>query len=199
MVAGISSFPSGKWPVITADPPYDWRARSPKGEGRSAKRHYRTMPLAEVMALPVADLAAKDSALLLWITRTFIFEARAIVEAWGFTGKSIAFVWVKPRKDRQADLLNPERDFPKGLGYSTRANAETCLLATRGHPKRLNCDVCDVIEAPRDVHSRKPVEIYERVERLFAGPYIELFARRPTPCSGWTYWGDQAGDIVAAA
>jgi len=65
LVAGISSFPSGKWPVITADPPYDWRARSPKGEGRSAKRHYRTMPLAEVMALPVADLAAKDSALLL--------------------------------------------------------------------------------------------------------------------------------------
>lgn len=140
--------------MIYADPPWDWKAHSPKGESRSAKRHYRTLPLDEIKALPVASLAAPNCALFLWIIRPLIFDAPAIVEAWGFTGKSIAFVWVKPRKDRQADLLNPERDFPFGNGYRTRANAEICLLATRGAPKRLHADVRDVIEAPRQRHSR---------------------------------------------
>jgi len=108
--------PEGKFGVIYADPPWDWKAHSPKGESRSAKRHYRTLQLDEIKALPVASLAAPNCALFLWIIRPLIFDARAIVEAWGFTGKSIAFVWVKPRKDRQADLLNPERDFPFANG-----------------------------------------------------------------------------------
>jgi N6-adenosine-specific RNA methylase IME4 len=49
-----------------------------------------------------------------------------------------------------------------------------------------------VIEAPRDDHSRKPIGVYDRIERLFAGPYLELFARWAQPRPGWTYWGDQA-------
>jgi N6-adenosine-specific RNA methylase IME4 len=145
------------------------------------------MPLDAIKALPVGSLAAKDRALFLWLPRPWIFEAKAIVEAWGFVGKSIAFVWVKPRKDRQADLFNPERDFPFGNGYGTRANAEICLLATRGKPKRRNADVYDVIEVPgiddvieepRSGHSRKPFEIHERIERLFCGRYIELSRAR---------------------
>lgn len=190
--AAIPPFPPGKYGVIYADPPPDFRTWSPKGKGRGPERHYATMTLVEIMGLPVKDLAAKHCALFLWLPRTLIFAAREIVEAWGFTGKSIAFVWVKPRKNRQADLLNPERDFPFGTGYGTRANAELCLLATRGNPRRLNADVRDVIEAPRQRHSRKPVEAYERIERLFTGPYVELFARWPQPRPGWTYWGDEA-------
>jgi N6-adenosine-specific RNA methylase IME4 len=189
--------PEGRFGCILADPPWDWKARSPKGESRSAKRHYRTLPLAEIMTLPVPSVAARDYALFLWIIRPLIFEARAVVEAWGFIGKSIAFVRVKPRKDRQADLFNPERDFPFANGYGTRANAEICLLATRGSPRRLNADVHDVIEAPRQKHSRKPVEIYDRIERLFAGPYLELFARWAEPRLDWSYWGNQA-DVDAA-
>jgi N6-adenosine-specific RNA methylase IME4 len=135
-----------------------------EGRGRGPERHYPTVTLAEIMALPVVTLAASDCALFLWLPRMLIFNARDVVEAWGFTGKSIAFVWVKPRRDRQADLLNPERDFPPGLGYGTHANAEICLLATRGALKRLNADVSDVIEAPRHGHSRKPIEAYHRIE-----------------------------------
>jgi N6-adenosine-specific RNA methylase IME4 len=51
--------------------------------------------------------------------------------------------------------------------------------------------VRDVIEAPRQRHSRKPAEVYDRIERLFAGPYVELFARWPQPRPGWTFWGDE--------
>lgn len=42
-------------------------------------------------------------------------------------------------------------------------------------------------EAER-VHSRKPACFRNIVERLYAGPYLELFARELHP--GWTSWGD---------
>ena len=77
-----------------------------------------------------------------------------------------------------------------GLGYWTRANTEACLLATRGHPKRLRADIRQLIVAPRREHSRKPEAIYERIERLVAGPRLELFARQSRP--GWTAWGNES-------
>jgi N6-adenosine-specific RNA methylase IME4 len=43
--------------------------------------------------------------------------------------------------------------------------------------------------APRREHSRKPDEVYERIEHLVAGPYLELFARDgAVPRPGWTRW-----------
>lgn len=75
------------------------------------------------------------------------------------------------------------------LGYWTRSNSEVCLLATRGKPKRSNADVRQAIIAPRREHSRKPDGIHERIERLVAGPYLELFARQRRP--GWDCWGNE--------
>src|SRR4029077_4776914 len=75
------------------------------------------------------------------------------------------------------------------LGYWTRSNSEGCLLATRGKPKRQNADVRQAIIAPRREHSRKPDGIHERIERLVAGPYLELFARQRRP--GWDAWGNE--------
>ena len=37
-------------------------------------------------------------------------------------------------------------------------------------------------------HSRKPAEVYARIEQLVDGPYLELFARPPHP-PGWDVWG----------
>ncbi len=45
-------------------------------------------------------------------------------------------------------------------------------------------------------HSRKPDGIHERIERLVAGPYLELFARQQRP--GWTVWGNQTDKFKAA-
>jgi N6-adenosine-specific RNA methylase IME4 len=78
-----------------------------------------------------------------------------------------------------------------GLGKWTRQNSERCLLATRGHPHRLHADVPELIVAPRREHSRKPGEARERIERLVAGPYLELFARDSR--AGWDAWGAQVG------
>jgi N6-adenosine-specific RNA methylase IME4 len=83
------------------------------------------------------------------------------------------------------------------MGYWTRANSEVCLLATRGKPKRLNADVRQGIIEPRREHSRKPDCVYERIERLVAGPYVELFAR--TTRKGWSSWGNQVGKFAEVA
>jgi hypothetical protein len=49
--------------------------------------------------------------------------------------------------------------------------------------------VHQVVISPVAEHSRKPDEVQVRIERLLAGPYLELFARRTT--EHWTVWGNQ--------
>ena len=84
-----------------------------------------------------------------------------------------------------------------GLGYWTRANTEPCLLATRGNPKRINADVRQAIIEPRREHSRKPPGVHARIERLVAGPYLELFARARQ--TGWDAWGNEIDKFREAA
>ena len=93
----------------------------------AAENHYPTMSIDELCALPVAELAAKDSALFMWATFPQLPEALRLIRAWGFTYKSVAFVWLK--KNKKAD------SWFYGLGFWTRANAEICLLATKGTPE----------------------------------------------------------------
>ena len=83
------------------------------------------------------------------------------------------------------------------MGWHTRACAEVCLLAKRGKPKIQARDVPQVIMASRRDHSHKPDEQYGRIERLYGGPYLELFARQRH--DGWAAWGDLWGNEVREA
>ena len=132
----------------------------------------------------------RDCALFLWITFPMLREGWAVMDAWGFTFKTVAFVWVK--QCRKSDNIFT------GMGYWTRANAEICLLATRGHPKRAARDVKQVILSHVEEHSKKPDEARHRIETLMGDvPRIELFARQATP--GWDVWGNEvASDIQLA-
>ncbi len=175
-------FPEGKFGAILADCPWHFDYWSGLGTARAAENHYETMTDAEIRALPIASFAADDCALFLWATMPMLPEALQVMAAWSFEYKTVAFAWVKVLAD------NPRK--PRlGLGYWTRANAELCLLGTRGSPKRLHRDVSQVIAEPIREHSRKPDCVHERIERLVAGPYIELFGRAPWP--GWQVWGDE--------
>lgn len=141
-----------KYNIIYADPPWSYRTYSKKGQGRSAESHYPTMRLEDIMALPVSELAAKDCTLFMWVTFPCLQEAFQVLEAWGFTYKTVAFVWVK--QNRISDSLF------WGMGYWTRANAELCILATKGHPKRAHTGVHQVIMSHIEQHSKsqtKPV------------------------------------------
>ena len=140
------------------------------------------MSIDELCALPVADLAAPDSALFLWATFPQLPEALRLIREWGFTYKSVAFVWLK--KNRKAD------SWFYGLGFWTRANAEVCLLATRGHPKRQAANIHQFIISPIEAHSKKPDEARDKIVALMGDlPRVELFARQTPP--GWDVWGNE--------
>ncbi len=173
-----------RYNVVYADPPWAFKVYSDKGKGRSAESWYDCMSLADIKAFPVADYAAPDCVLLMWATDPFLRHALDVIDTWRFAYKTVGFYWVK----------TPTEWF--GTGYWTRANPEQCLLATRGHPRRLNADVPKLIMAPRREHSRKPDEAYERIERLCAGPYLELFARHSRP--GWDSLGNEIDQPLGA-
>lgn len=171
-----------KFNIIYSDPPWSFDTYSDKGKGRSPEQHYSVMTIADICALPVSDIAAKDSILFMWATYPRLPEAFEVIRAWGFSFRTVAFTWVK---------LNPcGIGFALGLGFWTRANPELCLLATRGKPRRASGNVPNLIIAPRGRHSAKPPEVRERIVRLVGDlPRVELFAREKAP--GWLVWGNQ--------
>lgn len=146
------------------------------------------MSIEDIKALPVSKLAAEDCTLFLWVTFPMLREAWDVMEAWGFTYKTVAFVWIK--RNRQSDGVF------WGMGYWTRSNAELCLLATRGHPQRQAKNIHQVIISPVEEHSKKPDEARRRIEALMGDvPRVELFARQYPP--GWDVWGNEVeGGVV---
>jgi N6-adenosine-specific RNA methylase IME4 len=179
----------GHYRVIYADPPWSFATYSRKGKGRSPDAHYDCMDLNAIKRLPVAGWAHPDAVLLLWATDPLLDKALEVIEAWGFAYKTVGFYWAKLNKGTTA--VASEADFFTGLGFWTRANPEPCLLATRGRPRRRSGGVRKLVVAPRREHSRKPDEMYERIEALLEGPYLELFARGSRP--GWDAWGLETG------
>ena len=174
----------GNYSIIYADPP--WQYQRSKVQG-AAENHYPTMGIDELCALPVADLAAPDSALFLWATFPQLPEALRLIEAWGFRYKSVAFVWLK--KNKKAD------SWFYGLGFWTRGNAEICLLATKGHPKRQAANIHQFIISPIEAHSKKPDEAREKIVALMGDlPRVELFARQSPP--GWEVWGNEVKSTI---
>ena len=172
----------GKYSIIYADPPWHYQTYSQKGQSRSAERHYPTMRIEQIKALPVEKLAAEDCALFMWITFPCMKEAFEVLESWGFQYKTVAFVWVK--QNRVSDGLF------WGMGYWTRSNAEICVLAMKGHPKRVSSSVHQVIMSHVQRHSQKPDEARARIVQLMGDlPRIELFARQKT--DGWDVWGNE--------
>ena len=193
----FSNLPRGHYKAILADPPWGfktWSGPEKKLASRGTVAPYRTMEMDAIKALPVADLAADDCCLFMWFVWPTLPDALAVIEAWGFSYKTCAFAWIKADPYR---LFALEEDVRMGLGYWTRANSEACLLATRGKPKRRDNTVRQGIIAPRREHSRKPDEIHGRIERLVAGPYLELFGRQSRP--GWDVWGNEATKFDEAA
>lgn len=165
--------------VIYADPPWDYQQCRLSG---SAKKHYPTMRIEELCALPVADIADRDCALFLWATFPQLPEALQLIKAWGFVYKTVAFVWLKQNRKALTWFY--------GLGFWTRSNAEVCLLATKGHPKRQSAGIHQLVISPVERHSKKPDEVREKIVELMGDvPRIELFARQQTP--GWDVWGNE--------
>jgi N6-adenosine-specific RNA methylase IME4 len=203
----FGDLPRSHFGAIIADPPWHFKSYSAlkvqnPGSRRDVERHYPVMGIEAIKAMPVQDLAAKDAHLFLWTTSPTLPQAFDVIKAWGFRYSSTGFVWVKLKKsvDTHQMRLVPllESDLHVGLGLTTRKNAEFCLLARRGSPKRISNSIREIILSPVREHSRKPDEAFDRVKRYCAGPYLDLFSRESRP--GWSAWGNEAGkfDRMAA-
>lgn len=168
-----------KYQIIYADPPWLYKDKS-KSHGGGAESHYPCMATSDICALRVPS--DDDAVLFLWATYPQLEEAFKVIRAWGFTYKTCAFTWVKTNKDGSVYM---------GMGRHTRANAEICLLATKGRGlKRQSASVYNTQLYPRTRHSEKPKEFRDEIVRLYGdAPRIELFARQKT--EGWDAWGNE--------
>ena len=197
----------GKHRVILADPPWEYkRTRSLKEidsieKVSSIKKlcsrnlHYHTMTLKEMKSMRsfIDRISMEDSFLFMWSTCPQLIESLELMKAWGYKYKTIAFVWVKFKNPEDGLMIKYPVPHLQ-LGSYTRSNVEYVLIGKKGKLKINRKDrgtisqvVCTYGKRPD--HSKKPEEVQNRIEKLFDGPYIELFARRKR--KGWTTWGNE--------
>jgi N6-adenosine-specific RNA methylase IME4 len=178
----------GRFGTILIDPPWRFNNRT----GKNAPEHqrlmrYATMPLEEILALPVASLVLPQSHLYLWVPNALLAEGLMVMHQWGFTYKTY-LMWEKIRKDGQPD--------GRGTGFYFRNVTEVILFGTRGRLRTLapGRRQVNVIRSQKREHSRKPDELYGVIEQCSPGPRLELFARHYR--DGWTQWGDQLDTVL---
>jgi len=161
-----------KFRTIYADPPWRYGNQATRA---STDCHYDTMTVEQICAEPVAQLVEDDAHLHLWTTNAFLFDARRVLEAWGFTYKS-CFVWVKPQM---------------GIGNYWRVAHEFLLLGVRGRLPFGARDEMSWGQYERSEHSAKPEAVRLKVERVSPGPFLEMYGRISLPDSPWTVYGNQ--------
>lgn len=176
-----------KFACILADPPWQFQHQTGKISPEHKRlNRYGTMTLADIEALPVADIAAEPAHLYLWVPNALLPEGLAVMKAWGFEYKS-NLVWHKVRRDGEPD--------GRGVGFYFRNTTELVLFGVRGKNARTLAPArsqVNILKTMKREHSRKPDEFYDIVEACSPGPFLELFARGSR--EGWTTWGNQADD-----
>lgn len=192
----LPPLPDVRFPVVSIDPPWHWKSRAASqnpSSVRSPQKHYPTMDLEHIKAIPMKQIAAPDAHVFLWCTGPLIAQGvhNMLFRAWGVRDSSLAFVWVKTLRSFDMKLLERtpllDQDIHMSTGFTTRQNAEFVVLGRIGSPARARADIRQVIIAPVAEHSRKPDEYYRRVEHYSPGPRIDMFAGADRP--GWTRWG----------
>lgn len=180
------AFPAGQFEMIVSDPPWKYKLRNQDASHRN-RCPYPSMSNAEILALPVPQLAAKDCVLWLWVTNNFMDVGLDCVKHWGFTQKTI-LTWVKVTKKGTPHI---------GTGHWLRPVTEHCILAVRGKVPCFGAigagtmsNEPTVIFSRRREHSQKPPEFYRLAEKLCPNySKLEMFARSPR--KGWTVWGGE--------
>lgn len=186
--------------VWQADPPWNFKSNSIAAPGRNPRRHYATMSLADIQALPVKAASAKNAVLFMWITTPFLVIGAhiPIFKAWGFEPTAFGLTWVKAKKGHPWHFKVSDADLHFGQGHTTRKNTEILLIGKRGRSLRQDASIPEVVIWPVLDHSRKP-DIFTRKVEQYVGPgrrMVELFARRSRP--GWITLGNESSKFDEA-
>jgi N6-adenosine-specific RNA methylase IME4 len=178
--------------TIAIDPPWPERG----GGGRGANKQYKVLELPGIIEAIVRAPCwrpAPSSHLYMWTTVTSLQLGLELMRALGFRYVT-HLAWVKA--DQVIPGTRPRLDI--GIGHYFRGAHELALFGVRGRGydvRTIARDIPTVLfaRAPRSrgtrVHSRKPNEFYDLVERRSKGPRLEMFAREPR--LGWETWGDE--------
>jgi len=168
----------GPYRVIVADPPWPYEIDNSdhaNWEHRATKT-YPTMPIEKICAMDIASIAHADCILWLWVTNAHMRESFTVLDAWGFSQRTI-LTWAK-------DCM--------GHGDWLRGKTEHCLMAVRGQPVVQLTNQTTLLHGKRRGNSQKPVEFYAFVEKLCPAPrYAYLFSRY-RHSEKWDCHGDEA-------
>jgi len=183
----VSEFPSGKFRVVYADPPWkygDTLAGDLDSNYGGAEKHYPSMSITELASLPVKEHCDQNAVLFLWVTSPLLFQCEPVFEAWGFSYKS-AFIWDKVKHN---------------MGHYNSVRHELLLICTRGSctpdVNRLFDSVQSIERAEK--HSEKPEAFRNIIDTLYPnGRRVEMFARGSVP-GNWESWGAEAEEKASA-
>ena len=171
-----------RFSLMYVDPPWRFEVYNrATGLHKSPDRHYRTMKTEDIAAMPVGEIAAKDSLLVMWVYDPKMPDALTVASAWGFKFVTPLFRWLKTTKNGKLGF---------GTGYHTRGGGcEEAWLFKRGRGLPvLRHNIRKEFYSPLRDHSRKPDEVRGWIVDLYGEqPRIELFARHRA--KGWSSWG----------
>jgi len=180
-----------KYQIIYADPP--WQMRYVKETKRGYGVYdlpYPTMSDKEIMALPVSKVVADDAILFIWVIDSRIPILLKLMASWGFTYKTVGFVWHKTNLDGIGHNAT--------LGSYTRKSCEFCFIGTRGR-QIVKCHTTNQFQQylpmAKTIHSQKPQVIRDMIVKMCGDlPRIELFARQKV--AGWDCWGNEVDSDI---
>jgi N6-adenosine-specific RNA methylase IME4 len=198
-----------RYKLVYVDPAWEYYGDPDKPQ--AAGKHYNTMPLDEMMALPVRQLIDEVGVVFMWATGPKLADAIDLLRAWGFHYRCIAYFWIKTTKaGKVIEGQGVRPSFVKQLGEvvivgSTEPQLGEVVIVGSTEPRGRTLPILTEsqgqnIFAPRpdDEHSRKPEEARWRIDELYGDiPKIELFARCRYP--GWDAWGLEADGPMASS
>lgn len=170
--------PDGLFDVIVMDPPWAY-GTGYDAAGRRCANPYPEMTQDKLKAINVP--ASENSVLFLWTTHKFIWDAKELLDTWGFEYRNM-LVWDKK---------------VMGMGNLFRMRCEFCLVGIKGKPLFRDAhNLEDIISEQRREHSRKPEAFYEMVNSLCVGRKLDYFSR--TKRDGWEVFGNDTEKFIVA-
>jgi len=176
--------------VILADCPWNFKTYG-KSDANTPQTNYPTMSLKDIEELPIKQMTAVNCVMFFWVVdwlKPSVCEK--IVNAWGFTYRTRAWVWVKAKPSGFG--------FHVGRGYYTQSNPEDCWLCVKGSMPVSSRSITSLIYSPVQEHSRKPEDQFRKIEALYPKQKyprrLELFSRRSH--AGWDAFGNEVRDSI---